>query len=324
MNKTTLGFSDEKAESIIQILKSQSLPTLNGCLERQKTPNKDGYTNYKINNKIYGAHRLMYMLCVGLEDPNSVVMHSCDNRRCINIDHLKEGTHAKNQYECIARRRKEWQITPVDPNPIEPTVYKYAAKDVIEVFQRRLAGEDIDSIHASANVSVKKINEWLRSVFGTVNIALRTDLGVAEGVIVQGPRKEKEKQAKAREEKAPIVDIVKEARKAQKEQFAETVSVCMMQGMNLYDIARESGASLHKVRKHIIEEYGFEALPVKKKADKRMMAKDVWSGSNKEDVARQYGVSVGTVYVAMKTYPKEFFEKKILDATSSIEGPQIT
>ena len=38
-----------------------------------------------------------------------VIMHHCDNTRCINIDHLQAGTQRENLRDMIAKGRQNWR-----------------------------------------------------------------------------------------------------------------------------------------------------------------------------------------------------------------------
>lgn len=49
------------------------------------------------------AHRLAFLLVNG--DAPRLVMHSCDNRRCVNPSHLSAATHFENNMDCLAKGR---------------------------------------------------------------------------------------------------------------------------------------------------------------------------------------------------------------------------
>ena len=53
----------------------------------------------------YYAHRLAYQAFVGPIPPNRHVMHKCDNRACVNPDHLSIGTAGDNIRDCVAKGR---------------------------------------------------------------------------------------------------------------------------------------------------------------------------------------------------------------------------
>ena len=55
------------------------------------------------------AHREFYRKLVG--DPGiHMVLHKCDNRPCVNPDHLYLGNAKDNMRDCIARGRKNKQV----------------------------------------------------------------------------------------------------------------------------------------------------------------------------------------------------------------------
>ena len=69
-----------------------------------------GYGQIKIDGVKVGVHRLVMMQEVGHLDSWQFVCHTCDNRKCINIEHLFVGTHADNARDMVAKGRNHQQL----------------------------------------------------------------------------------------------------------------------------------------------------------------------------------------------------------------------
>lgn len=79
-----------------------------GCVEWLGMKSRDGYGIAHRGGKLVKRHRLAYCAANGLDisDINGkVVRHKCDNRACINPDHLELGTQQDNTRDRVNRGR---------------------------------------------------------------------------------------------------------------------------------------------------------------------------------------------------------------------------
>lgn len=74
--------------------------TPNGCWEWQMSLTR-GYGTFSINGKSYRAHRYAYKISKGELLEGLIIRHLCNNRKCVNPDHLEQGTHRDNKNDSI-------------------------------------------------------------------------------------------------------------------------------------------------------------------------------------------------------------------------------
>lgn len=65
----------------------------------------NGYGTFHFKGKQTGAHRVSWELTNGTIPKGFLILHKCDNRLCVNPNHLFLGSHKDNMQDCIKKRR---------------------------------------------------------------------------------------------------------------------------------------------------------------------------------------------------------------------------
>lgn len=79
-----------------------------------------------------GAHRAIWIEAFGDIPSGLVVRHKCDNRSCVNLNHLELGTQADNMMDCSKRRT--FRSTLTEENVTEIRTSELKLRELAEKF----------------------------------------------------------------------------------------------------------------------------------------------------------------------------------------------
>lgn len=130
-----LGPMEKRVDALEKRLMAKVKPGPNGCIEWSGALRGKGYGLAGVGSKNMRAHRLSWMLYRGDIPDGLLVCHSCDNRKCINPDHLWLGSNHDNLMDAL---RKGRLFQP--PRGTQNILTKLTAEAVVEIrqaFQKR-------------------------------------------------------------------------------------------------------------------------------------------------------------------------------------------
>lgn len=82
------------------------IDTDSDCLLWSATITRGGYGQFSYNRKNVSAHRFVYVMIKNNGewlDKSIVVRHTCDNKKCVNVDHLISGSFSDNLIDAWER-----------------------------------------------------------------------------------------------------------------------------------------------------------------------------------------------------------------------------
>lgn len=102
-----------------KVNKNASIPThcpeLGQCWEWIASCSKKGYGQIGIQGKVLRTHRFVWEITNGGIPDELQVLHKCDNRKCVNPNHLFLGTNTDNVRDKVIKSRQSKMIGEKNP-----------------------------------------------------------------------------------------------------------------------------------------------------------------------------------------------------------------
>lgn len=119
------------------------------------TGKSHGYGGFQMGTVYYQAHRMSYMLFKGPIPWDKIVRHTCDNKKCVNPEHLILGSHADNAEDRIRRAPMRRQKLNAEAVKVIKWYLKYRPSYGLASKLARL-----HKVHPNTIAGIKKEKYW--------------------------------------------------------------------------------------------------------------------------------------------------------------------
>lgn len=134
----------------------------NSCWEWTGGLNTSGYGEIHINKKRYLVHRYSYELHYGPIPEELIICHKCDNKKCVNPDHLMLGTYLDNSLDMKSKGRSKLCSHKGEANG-RVILNEIQVKQIIKLLKIGIKGTEIANqfnVNKSTIYGIKKNRRW--------------------------------------------------------------------------------------------------------------------------------------------------------------------
>ena len=106
-SKSTLAIQHMRQVDIARFWSKAEVKADNECWNWQASASRGGYGQFGLNRMSVKANRVAFYIVHGDTPPDKpFVCHHCDNRLCVNPNHLYAGTRQDNMDDMVKRKRQ--------------------------------------------------------------------------------------------------------------------------------------------------------------------------------------------------------------------------
>jgi hypothetical protein len=121
--------------------------------------NTNGYGRFSLNDRHRLAHRVSFQMFIGQIPKGMVVCHRCDNRKCVNPNHIWLGTQSENLKDAFVKGRMKHPDTTGEKNGNR----KLSWEKVRAIREMKSSGVKSFLIASSFNVSTSTIYDIVKN-----------------------------------------------------------------------------------------------------------------------------------------------------------------
>lgn len=134
----------------------KKLCKVDGCWNWIK-PMTTGYGMFSFDGKSIYAHRFSYLIYNGDIESGLLVRHTCDNKKCVNPEHLVLGSNKDNSNDMVSRNRQT--------KTEDVSLSKLTNSEVLELRE----------MESSGNYSVKELSDAFGVCESSINKIIKRD-----------------------------------------------------------------------------------------------------------------------------------------------------